>query len=396
MGPFCGPTFFWGTCLMRASLVQAVGLALVAVLLLSATPALGQGNPSINRARTAPMTFSVYWPCSGNSYGCAPRVLARGVITKDTPAAFSAFWKMRDRHGHPLPPQPTMVFDSPGGSLAAAMELGRRLRAVRLDTAMAASYDRVPGAALGEQETFVTNAICASACVFAFAGGVTRTSEEDGVLGVHQFYGADRDIGEAAAQVTVVVLADYLQAMGVDRSLLDLASLVPAKTMRFLTTSEASSVNLDNASPRQTPWSLAAGQDGSLAATAEHLVPFHGMTTKLALFRDNGVVRLAIGVRFAPTAFGKPEAALEALNGAKLTLTPAKGRTATFDKSTWTLKGGIVMTTVRLDQLTIDALRKAPTLALSSDPGHGSVHLMPVAEFKLDSLHPLMPALLRH
>jgi len=57
---------------------------------------------------------------------------------------------------------------------------------------------------------------------------------ESGIFGVHQFYGTQRD-SEASAQVTMTLLTEYLNAMGVSRELLTVASLTPSKQMGVLT-----------------------------------------------------------------------------------------------------------------------------------------------------------------
>ena len=376
----------------RGLLGRSMSSLLGGVALVFATTTVAAN--SANTVRDRPMTFQVFWPCSGNSMLCAPRILAQGVITNETPARFAEFWKSRNSQKHHLPDQPTMVFNSGGGSLAAAMELGRQIRALRIDTAVARSYDRATS--VMDSETFVSDAICASACVFAFAGGITRISEEDQALGVHQFAGAARDLGEAAAQITVVILADYLRSMGVDRSILDIGSLVPAKEIRFLSTTEAARASLDNASPRQTDWRLDAAPDGTLAGTATHYLPIRGLTTKLALFRSSGVIHIAVAVSFTQEAYGKPRDALQALNGSTLVLAPKGARPTKFVRTEWSLKDGYVLTLLTLDAITMDAIRRASHLKVDTDTARAVASVAPYADFELRTLHPLLPAILKH
>lgn len=75
-----------------------------------------------------PMRFSTFWPCDGNGSFCGIRILAEGVIQGDTDRQFSQFLARPKLHKHQLPPVPTIVFDSPGGSVAGGMALGRAIR----------------------------------------------------------------------------------------------------------------------------------------------------------------------------------------------------------------------------------------------------------------------------
>lgn len=121
-------------------------------------------------------------------------------------------------------------FNSPGGSLEAGIEIGERIRAHRLATRV------------------TSGAICASACVYAFLGGVIRAADNGGRLGIHMASGAFNDAYLAAvkkvlldpaetdidAKVRRIILiseqfsaiaarrqARYLSQMGVSLRLLD-------------------------------------------------------------------------------------------------------------------------------------------------------------------------------
>src|SRR3989442_1259589 len=62
----------------------------------------------------------------------------------------------------------TVVLNSPGGSVADAMAIGRLIRAKKFATEVeAAKY-------------------CASSCPLVFAGGIERRAGEKAVIGVHQ------------------------------------------------------------------------------------------------------------------------------------------------------------------------------------------------------------------
>jgi hypothetical protein len=120
-----------------------------------------------------------------------------------------------------------VYISSLGGSLKAALALGRSIRRHQLNTMVG------------------SNKICASACVWAFAGGVNRTAA--GVLAVHQFYSPKgQDIGESDTQEEVATVGEYLDEMGVSRTVLDVASLVKPDEIQPVSFELAREWRLDN------------------------------------------------------------------------------------------------------------------------------------------------------
>ncbi|MFO6465634.1 hypothetical protein ACK8OR_14665 [Jannaschia sp. KMU-145] len=115
--------------------------------------------------------------------------------------------------------------DSPGGSVSDALDIGRTIRALGLDTALA------PGA------------VCFSACPYMFTGGVARTVSEDARLGVHQHSFGESTLLPAFLAVEDVqrgqaeVLA-HLDAMGIDLGIMGPAMATPADEIYILTGEE--------------------------------------------------------------------------------------------------------------------------------------------------------------
>lgn len=116
-------------------------------------------------------------------------------------------------------------FNSEGGNLMEALKFGRVIRDLGLNTVQGANYT------------------CASACVYAFLGGVERDAA-DGSLGVHRGIYAtnaddvDLDTAIEYLQETTGELAGYLDDMGVNPALLRISLSVPNDDVRYLTTSE--------------------------------------------------------------------------------------------------------------------------------------------------------------
>ncbi|WP_246762745.1 hypothetical protein [Rhizobium sp. NZLR1] len=121
--------------------------------------------------------------------------------------------------------QPTVIsFDSNGGSVVAAIKIGRAIRALSANTVQIRSTQ------------------CASACALAFIGGVKRSAEA-GSIGVHQAsFSDDAALDNKTAVATVQIMTGeiigYLSDMGVSPNLLRLSLSIESSDMRYLTTAE--------------------------------------------------------------------------------------------------------------------------------------------------------------
>ena len=117
-----------------------------------------------------------------------------------------------------------VTFESPGGSPYKAMELGRLIRRYGLPTVQLRSSE------------------CASACSLAFMGGATRAAEP-GSIGVHRSSFSDTsslpvdDAVSSVQQLTAEIIA-YMNEMGVDPSMLQLALQYGSNDIRYLSSSE--------------------------------------------------------------------------------------------------------------------------------------------------------------
>lgn len=116
-----------------------------------------------------------------------------------------------------------VAFDSPGGSVAKAIELGRLIRAMGLWTFQPRDFE------------------CVSACALAFMGGAERLAQP-GAIGVHRSTFGDASLSsddavEAIQQGTAFVVA-YMVEMGVDAALLELMLGYSSRDVRYLSLSE--------------------------------------------------------------------------------------------------------------------------------------------------------------
>jgi hypothetical protein len=141
-----------------------------------------------------------------------------------------------------VPARLIVFFDSGGGDGLAAMQIGRMLRHAKA-------------------HVFVTKR-CASACIFAYVGGVYRDALP-GTLGIHRGRvtatveeGRIVEVDPGASPVAKMFLSDaeaqmqeHLVEMGMPAPLFDAMQAVSPKSMRWLTTEEAADLGLTGFDP---------------------------------------------------------------------------------------------------------------------------------------------------
>lgn len=184
----------------------------------------------------APMTFS---PGADNATEFAkrvvidhfvPRIYAVGVITDDSADRLRSYARQRGlTHAK-------VVFDSPGGSLLGGLRLGMALRELQFDTEV--------GTEAWSDDNHAAS-ICASACAYAFAGGISRYYGLNSRLGVHQFAGSGAGSLRAGQEVSALVVT-YLHDMGVDTTAFALASRTTPDDMTWLDEAAALRLGLAN------------------------------------------------------------------------------------------------------------------------------------------------------
>lgn len=189
-----------------------------------------------------------------NEASCAKWVLARGVITAQTPAEFLAFINRTEMNAR------TVRFDSPGGDLVAGMRLGEVIRAKRFDTE--ATY-------------------CASACAYAFLGGEERRLVGKAPrFGVHRFY-RSRSLNSPTlkhysgeeldrTQRLMAGLMLYVMKMGADMRLITLAAEAGPGEMRWIDLDEARSLSVTYTPYTWEKWEIKAVNRGIIAVSQTH------------------------------------------------------------------------------------------------------------------------------
>ncbi|MEM6712856.1 MAG: hypothetical protein AAF590_11325 [Pseudomonadota bacterium] len=159
-------------------------------------------------------------------------VRAVGDIKTFTAAQFRQFVKRFDLAGDRV----TVLLDSPGGDVVAGVRLGREFREQGFNTQVGFAQRQPRGGySLRRGE-------CASACSYAFLGGVERFAEDD-VIGIHRFYPSHlapdtRIISRPGDEAVAAMIKVYAIDMGVDPAFIDESLSVPPADMRYLSNTE--------------------------------------------------------------------------------------------------------------------------------------------------------------
>ncbi len=244
----------------------------------------------MRRILTSSKKMTFHLRGNGGNHAAAEWIAAEGEIADDAEHDLEAFVKS---FGHTENQGGWCVrFNSPGGSLAGGIRLGEAIRKLKLDTEIGRTepdglhWKKTPG-------------LCASACAFAFLGGLSRHATS-GELGVHQFYNeislrdpsarvfSSLDMSEH--QFISAILIDYVFRMGVDPRFVSAAASTPPLEMKFLDEQTLESLKVRWNPKEFEPWSIEPRGAGVIAITRSR------DRTKTATFGcyADGIPRLTI------------------------------------------------------------------------------------------------------
>lgn len=208
------------------------------------------------------MTFDLF-STGGNCNGCE-WIGAEGTIDDTSLPNFLLALKKVDG-GYP---GLRIVLNSPGGSLANGIKLGEFIRSKRFHT----EVGRTVSDNSGWKETAPGK--CASACAFAFLGGVDRDAK-GGEIGVHQFY---RDIALkdpsakifdavdlSSQQLISGMLIEYVDRMGIHPRFVSIASNVAPTNIEWLTIDQVRDLKVAYRPDSFEPWQIEPYGSGLVA-----------------------------------------------------------------------------------------------------------------------------------
>jgi hypothetical protein len=257
---------------------------------LVALAAISCGGPSMAQTLPPPIAFFVATGEPGAcGPGCGEWIAADGSIDR---AAARHFRALLDHLGKRKLP---VYFHSPGGSVAAAMEIGHLLRAHRMTAGVARTIPRGCDP-LQERESAcdtlkrsgrelpaemrTARTMCNSSCVYALIGATVREVTAGALIGVHSTALARFDkngvarsqnsatpsAGEAAELRSANArLEKYIVAMGIDPGLYEAASAIKHERLRFISRDEVARFGIDRREFHESRWMVDEGPPGPLS-----------------------------------------------------------------------------------------------------------------------------------
>jgi hypothetical protein len=177
-----------------------------------------------------PMRFEV----NGSGETCCSWIQATGGITPDTPTVFEAF--LRSSEFIPK----VVRLNSGGGSVGAGVALGEIFRARGFATEVGSTKLNPESVPIADNQIGAkAPGRCASACAFAFLGGIERTLDSDSKLAFHRSHFGGIEPTGNDAQMLIAALLLYIVNMGVDARLIKLATEAGPSEARWIRPDEA-------------------------------------------------------------------------------------------------------------------------------------------------------------
>jgi hypothetical protein len=217
----------------------------------------------------------------GNCNGCE-WISARGTIVRGTADSFEKFMLQRAKE-YRLPNGEfgcySVALDSSGGSLLEGIRLGELLRKYKCSTTVSRSQSAGINEAPNLRE--LVPGECYSACAYAFLGGTRRSLSSKDRYGVHQHYRSDALLAPLEKTLTAIdlstsqlltgLLVSYVIEMGVDPSLVTLASLTsPGENIRLFNKNQLEELNIVTTGPiAKSEWRLHPYKKGLIAEVAQ-------------------------------------------------------------------------------------------------------------------------------
>ena len=202
----------------------------------------------------------------GNCANCS-YTQATGEITSDTPKQFENFVASQ-KFG-----TGTVRLNSPGGNLFGGIALGElfRTRGISTEVGSSAPIPQAIEAGVADRSP----GTCASACAYAYLGGVDRALDKDAKLGFHRFYQENalaqpsaklftgQDLGNA--QMITAALTLYTLKMGVDAALVALAASAGPNEMHWISREDALKLRVSYDPRAYKPWRVEPYRGGAIA-----------------------------------------------------------------------------------------------------------------------------------
>jgi len=181
-------------------------------------------------------------------------IKADGEITESTPDKFRIFLADTSLEKKKLA---VVVLNSPGGSLLGGIEFGRLIRSNGFDT----HIGRIK--IIKNDETYITDGQCASACAYAFLGGRKRSKGLKSKYGLHQISTTSNVAVplNKAVESTQNILSEvskYVENMGASPEIVTIATRTKSEKVNWIESHALLAYMIINSSglSQQQPWKM--------------------------------------------------------------------------------------------------------------------------------------------
>lgn len=203
-----------------------------------------------SRISAEPMNFEIF-PGPAECTECAV-IMAKGDITPDSAAKFEAFI---DENSAILDKETTVIMNSPGGSLMSGLKIGEIIRSKGFDT-------YIGNIQQGAHDQYaLTGAECASACSYAFLGGLRRSMHMESMYGLHQISSTSDTavpLGQAVRKTQDVIaeLVKYVEEMGGSAEIVTTATSTADSDIKWVSDHQMTAFRIVNSNGlfRPEPW----------------------------------------------------------------------------------------------------------------------------------------------
>ena len=334
-------------------------IALIAAITLGA-PALAQ-SPADPARKADPKEADpppiVFFVAKGEPGACGPGcgewIAADGTIDR---SAGQRLRVLLDRLGKRKPP---IYFHSPGGSVSAAIEIGRMLRAREMTAGVGRTIPQGCDPAQPREgacdaikrsgrelvaKLRTVRTLCNSSCVYALIGAKVREVTAGARIGVHTIafgeFGQDGSVksktgalsreDKAKLKAANEYLARYIVSMGIDRDLFEAAAAINHERVRYISRDEIARFGIDRREFHESLWTVDEGPPGPLVVVKfltekKGKEPKQYRTTKIELActraRD---IRVTFSRELAAT--DKPASIAVSARGGDFVLPPRRGK----------------------------------------------------------------------
>ncbi len=179
-------------------------------------------------------------------------IAADGDITESTP---EIFMKLIENNSTPALQDTTVIFNSPGGSLLGGLRIGEFIRKNSFNTHIGV-IESGPNS-----DYVIQEGICASACAYAYLGGVRRSMSLESKYGLHQISidsNAALPVNQTVrmTQETIAEISNYVEYMGASTEIVTIATRTSDISVNWIEEPDQYALGIVNSNGlvQQRPW----------------------------------------------------------------------------------------------------------------------------------------------